>query len=166
VIGIITALASFVLALRLSGTVFPFLSRKIFFPLSKVVMAEDKPISNGPCLYILENATILKALLLASLIPDIHFLLPKRKKKPIWYKWIHSMDEIEEQDTQEALVEKAKESLKNHRHCCLLLRDRFSISSNKASLFSNFFLKEKICIIKIEKDEAGNNRLSLSKLNS
>lgn len=164
VIGVITAFVSFVLALRLSGTVFPFLSRKIFFPLSKVVLADDKPISNGTCLYILENATILKAILLVALIPDIHFLLPKRKKKPLWYNWVHSMDEMEEQDTQEALIEKAKEALKNHRHCCLLLRDSFSLDSNKSSIFSNFFLRDKICTIKIEKDDQGHNRLSVNKL--
>lgn len=163
-IGLITACVTFVLALRLSGTVFPFLSRKVFFKLSKARLTEGEPITDAPCLYILENATIFKAILLVSSVPNIHFLLPKRKNKPFWYNWIHSMDEMELQDTQEALIYKAKESLKIHRHTCLLLKESLSSSPGKASMFSNFFSREKVCLVKIEKDESGYNLIKVSKL--
>ncbi len=163
VIGVITACVSFVLALRLSGTVFPFLSRKIFFRLYKAQVLPGEPISDTSCLYILENATIAKTLLVLSLIPDIHLLLPKRKKKPFWYNWIHSMEELEEQDTQEALLQKAKESLKNHCHAGLLLRDSFQIPG-KGSIFGSLFSREKVCMVKVEKDEEGRNLIKVIKL--
>ena len=163
VIGVITSCISFVLALRLSGTVFPFLSRKIFFKLYKAEVLPGEPISETPSLYILENATIPKALLLVSLVPDVHLLLPKRTKKPFWYAWIHSMEEIESQDTQQALIEKAKESLKNHRHVGLLLRDSFE-APGKGSMLETLFTREKIYMVKMEKDNQGSNQIKVSKI--
>lgn len=164
VVGVITAGVSFVLALRLSGTVFPFVSRKVFFKLSKARLAAGEPITHAPCLYILENATILKTILLISAVPDMHLLLPKRKNKPFWYNWIHSMDEMEELDTQEAVIFKAKESLKKHPHTCLLLKESLSSQPGKASIFSNFFPKEKVCLVKIEKDETAQTLIKVTKL--
>ena len=163
VIGVITSCVSFVLALRLSGTVFPFLSRKIFFRLYKAEVLPGEPITDTSCLYILENATIAKTLLLLSLVPDIHLLLPKRKKKPFWYGWIHSMEELESQDTQEALIQKAKESLKDHCHAGLLLGDSLEIPT-KGSIFGALFSREKVCMVKMEKDEEGSNLIKVSKL--
>jgi acyl-[acyl-carrier-protein]-phospholipid O-acyltransferase/long-chain-fatty-acid--[acyl-carrier-protein] ligase len=161
VIGMITAAVSFFLTLKLSATTFPFLSRKIFFPLSKSVLVTTSYKLNSFNLLILENATVFKALLISSIIPDIHFLMPKRLKKPFWYAFIHSLEEIEEGDSQEEIIVKAKNYMKNNKNCCLLLRDPFQYESSKKSLFSSIFNKGKVILVKIDKGDDGYNKIQM-----
>ena len=73
------------------------------------------------------------------------------------------MEELESQDTQEALIQKAKESLKDHCHAGLLLGDSLEIPT-KGSIFGALFSREKVCMVKMEKDEEGSNQIKVSKL--
>lgn len=162
VIGIITAIMTLLLILRLSGSALPYLSRKILFRICHAELASEQEVSDDCCLYVLEEATIVKACLLASVVPDIHFLLPKRKNKPFWYGLVHSMEELQEEEKQEALISRAKQSLKKHRHCCLLLKGVLEEKPLEEPLLKRIFSKEKIAIVKIIKSDAGKNLIYIT----
>lgn len=163
-VGTITALVSFILVLRLSATVFPYLARKIFFKEGSYVIDKNELRNEEKCLFILEEATIWKAILLTLLVPDTHFLLPKRKKRPLWYRLVHSLDEIEQENNVDKLIKKAKTTYKGHCHNCLLLKEGYSPSQEGTSLLHGLFTKDTLFHVKICKNETGPYRVSIVKI--
>jgi len=162
-IGLFTLFISFLITLRLSGTSLHFIAKKIILPISKVNLDCVRDISNDG-LFLLENSTIYKTLLFIGMTPEVHLLLPKRKNRPFWYNWIHSMDEIDNLSTQDEIVQHAKKSLKKHAKVCLLLRDELNLSQTKSSGLKNLFSKEKIYSVKINKEDDGQINIKVSSI--
>jgi hypothetical protein len=162
-IGLFTIFVSFLMTLRLSGTSLHFLAKNIILPLCKSNI-KSLDVVNKPGLFLLEEATILKTLIFIGIAPDVHLLLPKRKNRPFWYSWIHSMDEIENLDTQAQIIEHAKKSLGSYLRVCLLLKEKITVSSPKKPSFKSLFLRERIYAVKIDKDEHKNFSISITEL--
>lgn len=164
VVGTMTLFVSFLLALRLSGMVLPYLARKIFYAKGSFEVNPDDLTVKENSLYILEEATIAKAILFTMLVPDVHFLLPKRRKRPFWYSLVYSLEELEEENNLDDLIQKAKASSKKYVHSCLLLKDCYTPTEEKKRRLSSLFAREEIFHVKMSKKDKEPHKICIKKV--
>ncbi|MEI8328620.1 MAG: MFS transporter [Chlamydiia bacterium] len=162
--GILTLITTSIFTCILFKTIIPPISKKLLCRLYKVRIANPNSFNEKKCLYILENATLLKVLLLIGIIPDIHVIAPKTDKKPFWYHWIPSIEEMEYCIDQEKLLENAKNRLAHHRHPCLVLSEEFCHRTESHFSIKTFFTKKPIKLIKISKNKERNTEIAIQEI--
>ena len=162
--GILTLITTSIFTCILFKTIILPISKKFLCRLYKVRIANPNSLNEKQCLYILENATLLKVLLLICIISDIHIIAPKTHKKPFWYHWIPSIEEMEYCIDQEKLLENAKKRLAHHRHPCLIVSEEFFYRTEPHFSINTFFMKKPIKLIKISKNKEKDTEISIQEI--
>jgi acyl-[acyl-carrier-protein]-phospholipid O-acyltransferase/long-chain-fatty-acid--[acyl-carrier-protein] ligase len=123
VMGIITAIACLLLTLRLSSVVIPYVARKLIFRAKYIKLEEPMQWNDNPTLYILEEATTAKAILLSTLIPEAIFITSIKEKRPLWQRLIFPLEQAKDCASDMDLIAWAKNKLAS-QSCCLLLQGK------------------------------------------
>lgn len=108
VTGFITLFVSFLMTSRLSDLAFSFMSRVLLKPFMAVKTVDLELIDRNPdAVLVLRNATWVRALLLLSVAPKTHLILPKRAKRKFpWFNWMfYSIHVIPTDDSYKSLLE-------------------------------------------------------------
>lgn len=148
-VGILTAIVSLILCIRLSDMTIPYLSKKILYPLCKFhppAIDEKSPRT----LILLPEGSWKEALLLSGAIPNLHFYIAIENKR--CHPWIHtlfpSMHVLRQNITDEELSKIVKDSTEIGTTPCLLLDKGNPLQSqNPFKRFLNFFTRSSVQIL-------------------
>lgn len=139
VMGVITGIVSITLTLRLSDFSFPYFSRKILHPFCNFTKPMNVLEVSANAILVLENATWRQAMLLAGVLPNIHFFLPAGSHQLHWYhRFFYSVHPLPEEAQTEAFFTKAKDYQDQGIIPCLLLENSLP---EKKPASSNPFLE-------------------------
>jgi acyl-[acyl-carrier-protein]-phospholipid O-acyltransferase/long-chain-fatty-acid--[acyl-carrier-protein] ligase len=157
VMGFITFCFSIFLVLRFSDLFFSFLSRILLYPL-RFKPPNNEMIENSlSSILILENASWRHALLLAGVLPNIHFLIPADSKKWRWYHSLFfSIHRAPEEGHIEEIINQAKKYQQQEIVSCVMLSGTLSQNQvQPSSSFFNFFKRSSpIFYVRFIKDKA------------
>lgn len=123
VMGLITLIISGVFTLKLSDLSLPYFSRKILHPLIRfkrpnILLFEDSP----GLILVMENPSWKNALLLAGILPQVHFFISEESPRWHWiYRCFYSIHSIPRQGNIEAIIAKTKDHEDHRMIPCLLL---------------------------------------------
>jgi acyl-[acyl-carrier-protein]-phospholipid O-acyltransferase/long-chain-fatty-acid--[acyl-carrier-protein] ligase len=142
VMGGITLIVSLVLTLRLSDLSLPFFSRRILHPISHLKAPQVNLLEDSDnTVLVLESASWHQVLLLAGVVPNVHFLIPVDNPKLRWYhRFFYSIHIVPEQTQIETLVANTKHYQKRGIIPCLLVDKKipFKPTSSTNSFFDFF----------------------------
>jgi hypothetical protein len=140
--GGITLIVSLVLTLRLSDLSLPFFSRRILHPISHLKAPQVNLLEDSDnTVLVLESASWHQVLLLAGVVPNVHFLIPVDNPKLRWYhRFFYSIHIVPEQTQIETLVANTKHYQKRGIIPCLLVDKKipFKPTSSTNSFFDFF----------------------------
>jgi acyl-[acyl-carrier-protein]-phospholipid O-acyltransferase/long-chain-fatty-acid--[acyl-carrier-protein] ligase len=121
VTGLITFFFSIFLFVRLSDFSFPFFTRLFLRPFFRLQILHPELLEkSSEGILVLRNATRLKALLLCSAAPKVHFLVSHQPSR--FYHLFYSIHSVPSDATGTSLLEKAKELASDTVTPCLLIR--------------------------------------------
>jgi len=123
VMGVITLLVSIVFSLRLSDLFLSYFSKKILHPLLGFERPNIDVIEHSlGTILILEQATWLRALLLAGTVPNLHFLIPSEGKRWHWFhRMFYSFHRVAKEKNMEEILQTAKTFVDKGLTPCLML---------------------------------------------
>jgi acyl-[acyl-carrier-protein]-phospholipid O-acyltransferase/long-chain-fatty-acid--[acyl-carrier-protein] ligase len=123
IMGVLTGVVSVIFFIRLSDLSIPYFSRKLYAPFCRFSRPNTELIEKeGNAVLILEEANWKKALLLAGLVPNIHFLFPEESR--LWhgcYTFFYSLHKIGSEKDTEQLLTSAREILDQGIIPCIVL---------------------------------------------
>ncbi len=135
-IGVITLFIGTVLSICLSNFAIPYFCRKIIYRLTHFKRPETAIIEKESSpLLILEKGTLAQAFLLLGSLPNIHLIVPS-KKRSVWTLFLnlfYSIHIIEEQQSFADLISSAKAYQTNGVIPCIFLQNSSPSKSNAAN---------------------------------
>lgn len=167
IIGVLSFLVSIFLALRLSDAVLTFFSRKLLRPFLKPLPINLETLEKAPPdLLILENATWKHAILLLSVAPQIHFLVPKKEKRTFpWFQDLfYSLHLIPATNDISRLIELGAPYRKKGGIPCIFAPNGTSPAApERKSFWQDLFGKEnpKVQRLSLRREPDGHTRIEL-----
>ena len=141
--GLITFFLSLLMFSRLSDLAIPFAARKLLKPFIRPRVSNHELLDHHPgAIIVLKNASWIKALLLCSVAPKVHLLIPRGASRPFpWFNWVfYSIQLVPSDPTLSPLLKAAKELASDDVNPCLFVKqDRLPETLEPASKLLSFF---------------------------
>lgn len=135
VMGGVILIVSILFTLRLSDLALPYFSRKIFQPLNRFKRPHIETFTNT--ILVMEKATWRDALLLAGVLPNVHFFIPAGSKHMRWYhRFFYSIHSVPQEASIEAVLDKASHHQKHGIIPCLMIET--SLPQKQSSVIRAF----------------------------
>ncbi|MBS0615207.1 MAG: MFS transporter [Verrucomicrobia bacterium] len=159
VMGVITLFLAFFMISRLSDYFLPYISRLFFKPFFRLraenfALLEDNP----DAILILQKASWTKALLLLSIAPKTHLLLPNgRRTRFPWFNWVfYSIHLVPSDETYKPLLEAAKEVVSDTANPCIFVDEAVVPESLESpSFLANLFKISPHTLLYVDVNYAG-----------
>lgn len=144
---------------RLSDLALPYMAKKLLKPFMGVRTSDlDLLEKNQNAILVLQKATWIKILLLLSVAPKIHLILPEIEKRRFpWFNWMfYSVHVIPTDSTYETVVDTAKTLSSNAVSPCIVVNsDTLPKTLQPASLLASFFKLTPTELIFVDIDRSG-----------
>jgi acyl-[acyl-carrier-protein]-phospholipid O-acyltransferase/long-chain-fatty-acid--[acyl-carrier-protein] ligase len=161
-------LASLLLVIFLSKQLWPnsiqITLNKILWRIYRVRLKNEENITNTSCVYVLENATAMKLMILRGVIPDLHPLIAANHKNILLYRWMFGIEKIDSYATQEQALFETENRLKHHQNPCLCLNDFFLPIPKEPFNIKKLFNKKTIKLVSIYKNNYGYTEVLFTKI--
>ncbi len=159
VTGVITLLLALFMISRLSDYFLPYASRMFFKPFFRLRTENLELLEDNPgAILILKQASWTKALLLLSVAPKTHLLLPNgRRRRFPWLHWaFYSIHLIPSDATYKPLLEAAKEVASDNANPCIFVDEHIIPESLESpSFLANLFKIAPHTLLYVDVDYAG-----------
>lgn len=163
VTGFITLCLSFMMMSRLSDLALSYMSRRLLKPFMGVRTVDQELLEKNPnSILVLQNGTWFKALLLLSVAPKVHLVIPQGEKRCFpWFNWMfYSIHLVDSDPSLKSALDAAKTLTSNAINPCIVVPTSVLPETlQPSSLLSSFFKLTPTSLLYVNVDFSGRGTL-------